>query len=242
MSRSGNHAIANWIFLQAREPRLLLNCAEGKTNPYSSCRPLASGRRWRGSREIDIEAERRGQFSPKSLLMHTYEDSWLGHAFSSQLSENHDDWVGPSRRQVQLIVIRDPCNLMASRIRMGAGLTAQVARKMWKQHAKEALAPSARTSCERMTVIYNRWKRDRKYRRRIASSLEIPFTDEGFEEVPSCAGGSSFDGTKYDGRASQMATEERWKVYRTNEEYQSRIDEEMIAMSESLLNPASHAA
>lgn len=98
MSRSGNHAIANWIFRQAPQPKLLLNCAEGKTNPFLSCRPLSTGIPWQADPDNDVEAERRaGPFRDKALLMHTYEDSWLRHAFSRELDRHHDDWPGPSR-------------------------------------------------------------------------------------------------------------------------------------------------
>lgn len=238
MSRSGNHAIANWIYRQAPQPKLLLNCAEGKTDPFASCRPLSTGLPWRTSPDQDVEAERgTGPFRRKALLMHTYEDSWLRHAFSTELEEAHDEWLGPSRRRIEVLVVRDPFNLFASRLRMGASLSAGIARRIWKQHARAALVPKAPRGHERMAILYNRWCTDRAYRAQIARQLGLEFTDEGVEDVPACNGGSSFDTTSFDGRASEMATTDRWQMFRDDDRYWQIFDEETVALSAELFGP-----
>lgn len=236
MSRSGNHAIADWIFAQARAQKLLLNCAEGKTNPLLSCRPLASGQGWRAEPEIDIEAEREGRFARKALLMHTYEDSWLRHAFSRELEENRERWLGPSRRRVNLLVLRDPYNLFASRLKMGCGLRSHIARSMWNQHAREALGETRRLRGESLVVLYNEWVAKRTYRQEIAEFLELDFRDTGIQAVPECGGGSSFDGTRFDGRASAMPTGERWRHFVGVERFNRLFDSQMIKLTKRLFD------
>ena len=234
MSRSGNHAIADWIFAQARRPKLLLNCAEGKTNPFFSCRPLASGLGWRAEPDIDIVAEREGRFACKALLMHTYEDSWLGHAFSRELEEKREQWLGPARRRINLLVLRDPYNLFASRLKMGCGLRPHIARKIWKQHAREALGETRRLRGETLVVLYNRWAGERSYRCEIAQALGLNFSDATFERVPECAGGSSFDGLRFSGRASEMPTGKRWMQFVEDGPFKDLFDRQMIALTERL--------
>jgi hypothetical protein len=41
MSRSGNHAIIDWVLSQARGRMCFLNCAEPGTNPFRSARPVS---------------------------------------------------------------------------------------------------------------------------------------------------------------------------------------------------------
>lgn len=92
---------------------------------------------------IDLEAERKGRHAPKDLLIHTHEGSWLEHAFSARLEAKRDDWLGRARRRIRLVVLRDPFNLFASRTRMGCRLSAKVAPRIWKQHAR-GVVPYAR--------------------------------------------------------------------------------------------------
>src|SRR5690606_13680606 len=80
MSRSGNHAIINWILSQATGRTCFLNCAEGKTNPFTSARELHEGLSYEVNYpEFNWEQEQAGNFSQKDLLIHSYEDSFLGY-------------------------------------------------------------------------------------------------------------------------------------------------------------------
>jgi hypothetical protein len=62
------------------------------------------------------------------------------------------------------------------------------------------------------TVIgYNQWCKDEQYRRDIADTLGMYFTDDGFLEVSTIGDGSSFDKNKFDGKANKMTTLDRYK-------------------------------
>lgn len=233
LSRSGNHAIVDWMWAQARGRRVLLNCAEGKTNPFASCRPLADGRPWRSSDPaFDIAAERAGALTAKDWLLHTYEDAFLGHVFSPILAERHDAWVGRSARRVDMLVLRDPFNLIASRDRGGIPTPPALTRRLWKQHAREFLGDRRLLRHDKLPVSYNRWVADTAYRRRIADHLGLRFTDAGRETVAGCHGGSSFDGRTYDGRATAMPVLDRWRTRADDPDFWAAFDDEMVALAE----------
>src|SRR4051812_21851371 len=80
MSRSGNHAIVNWMLARASGRTCFLNCAEPGFNPFETCRPLGDDEPGYVSSYpgFDIAAERLGKLSQKDLLIHSYEDTFLG--------------------------------------------------------------------------------------------------------------------------------------------------------------------
>lgn len=239
MARSGNHAVAHWILSQAPGRWLCLNCAEGKANPFATARPLDDGRPWLTNLE-DFEpfAEREGGFAQKDLLVVTHEDHFLANAASREYERHHDEWVGPSARRIDLLVLRDPYNLFASRLRSGVGrLSDGVALRMWKQHAKEFLGRQRRLRAEPKFVSYNRWVASRAYREDLAWALSFPFTDAGFREVPACAGGSSFDGRDYHGRATRMRVLDRWRHYGDDRAFRRLFDPETRELARLAFGP-----
>lgn len=239
LSRSGNHCLIDWILHQSEGRYCFLNCAEGKSNPFETARPLDDGRRALSNMpDLDLEAEREGRFAAKDLLLHSYEDSFLGHACSAAFEARHDRLVGRSRRRLDLLVLRDPFNLFASRRRMGCDLGRATALTMWKQHARAALAGSRHLRHPWLAVSYNHWLRSEGYRRRLAARLGLDFTDGDRRRVARCAGGSSFDGLACDGEAESMAVLQRWRRYADDPDYLSLFDGELRALSRRLFGEA----
>ena len=73
-----------------------------------------------------------------------------------------------------------------------------------------------------MFVSYNDWVQSKEYRRDLANRLELPFTDEGRQKVARwgpTTWGDSFDGLKYDGKATDMKVMERWKKFKNDRMY-----------------------
>jgi len=216
MSRSGNHAIVNWILAQAPGRTCFLNCAEPGCNPYLSARPRTPELPgWRALYDgFDVEAERAGRLSRKDLLIHSYEDTFLGPFRKRENEERHDEWVGRSRRRIDLLILRDPRNLFASRLASGYGwLDDELVARIWAQHAREFLGLRRNLRQERLMVSYNRWVASRSYRRQVAGAIGLEFDDRAAHKVPAAAGGSSFDGTAYDGRAEEMPVLRRWHSF-----------------------------
>lgn len=232
MSRSGNHAIMQWITAQQPGRWLLLNCCEGKQNPFTSARPLPGGDCSQSSYSHDVQQERPGSFSSKELLIFNHEDSFLAHACSDEYEQRHDEWVGPSEERIDLLLLRDPFNLFASRFnRRGYAVKVAAALRIWKQHARQFLGDINRLTQRPVLVSYDHWFCDREYRRRLAADLGLPGSDAGLQRVATCFGGSSFDGLDYDGRAQQMPVLTRWQRLADDPTFASIFDEQTIELA-----------
>src|SRR5215218_7434275 len=237
MSRSGNHAIINWILAQARGRTCFLNCAEPGTNPFLSTRPLTPELPgWRVSYgDFEIEAERAGRFSRKDLLIHSYEDTFLGPFRKPTNEVRHDAEVGGSTRRLDLLVLRDPRNLFASRIASGYGwLEDAMVSRVWSQHAREFLGLQRKLPQERLLVSYNDWVASVAYRRQLAEALGLEFDDSAAHAVPAVAGGSSFDGTAYDGRAEEMPVLSRWHAFVADPRFNRLLSREVLELSDRI--------
>lgn len=239
MSRSGNHALIRWITAQLDGRTCFLNCAEPKTNPFRSARPLRGGHVYEANYDLDLAAEQAGDFSRKDTLVHSYEDAFLGMVCGDDFEQNHDDWVGPSARRVDVLVLRDPFNLFASRRRASyAVVTPHTARRIWKQHAREFAQGPRHLRPDHVLVRYNDWARDEAYRAEIARQLGLRFTDAGINRVPDVGAGSSFDGTAYDGRASEMDVLGRWRHYADDPDFLDFLDDpDLQALSDEVFGP-----
>ena len=123
-----------------------------------------------------------------------------------------------SKERYDIIILRDPYNLFASRIHNwrtnSPARLGQFSRKLeiWKQKAKEVI------NKECYFIDFGKWFVDRGYREHILSWFPegvFIFTDEGKEDMSNypreSVGISSFDGRKFDGKASQMDLLHRYK-------------------------------
>lgn len=246
LSRSGNHAVINWILghLQERD-FCFLNCAEPKHNPFKTCRPLGAGEKsWDTNiPNFDIKEEMRGNFAWKDYLLYSHEDSFLGPLKHRAYIENREKWLGKAGRRKDVLIIRDPFNLFASRKKAGLLLghhthgakpmSLNNVRRIYKQHAKEVLGRSDFLK-DKVVINFNRWVKDRLYRKSIARQLELEHTDEGMKQVSRVAGGSSFDGTAISAEELQRKLEERWKKYAADPEFHEIFDEELRELSNAV--------
>lgn len=240
MSRSGNHAIINWILAQAPGRTCFLNCAEPGWNPFVSARPRTPELPgWRALYEgFEIEAEREGRLSRKDLLVHSYEDTFLGPFKKEENESRHDEWVGSSGRRIDLLILRDPRNLFASRLASGYGwLEDEIVARVWSQHAREFLGLRRNLRQERLTVSYNAWAMSPDYRRGVAEALGLEFDDRAAQKVPAAAGGSSFDGTAYDGRAEEMPVLHRWHRFVGDERFHRMLTREVLKLGDRIFGP-----
>lgn len=247
LSRSGNHAIINWVIRQLDGRYCFLNCTEPKFNPYFTSRPLSGeGKTYQTNIEdFALEKEQQMQFTQKDYLLYNHEDCFLGPLEKSGQSENIDSWVGGSRTRRDILIIRDPFNLFASRIRAGlipseytprgakptSILTLQ---RIYKQHAREFLGKKNYLKKNKIAINFNSWSTDKDYRRNFTDQLGIPFTDKGFREVADVAGGSSFDGLALSGNAHKMNIHSRWKQFASDKEYWALFDPEIIDLARKI--------
>ncbi|MEX2574938.1 MAG: hypothetical protein WD317_11600 [Balneolaceae bacterium] len=245
MSRSGNHAVINWIINQLPGRYCFLNCAEPKHNPFATARPLSEGGKTYKTniRSFDLKDEQQGKFSEKDYLLYSYEDSFLGSLNHPSFKKNRDRWVGRAAVLKTLLILRDPFNLFASRIKSNLLLghytygtkpiSLLALKRIYKQHAREFLGEKKNLK-NRVPVNFNSWATNKTYRRSIMEQLDVPFSDKGFQKVSKVAGGSSFDGLELSEKANEMQLQSRWKEFAADERFWKLFDAELADVTRKI--------
>jgi len=239
LRRSGSHAVVQWLLAQLPGRGAFLdNCAAGE-NPYATCYlPDSVGV------GVDLAGERAAAPAPKDFLLHNYEGRDLTAVFSDAAAAAHDGWVGASARRVDLLVLRDPWNNLASLLRWARGdvhpiaeATVAAAARRYRQYARELLGETRTLRHQPVFVSFNRWVAERGYREALAGQLGFPFTDAGIGAVARwgpTAWGDSFDGLAYDGRAGEMALAERFRWCAGDPFYRGLFDAELVDLAERI--------
>lgn len=238
LRRSGNHAILSWIMQQLPEKAYFLN------NVAAGVSPLRFYHHHFPDRGYQPEAW--GRFSDKGCLIHSYEDYSLRDVVNPYTELRHDFWVGKTIDRYDVLVLRDPFNLLASRLKknyMGVKTAGASVVSLWIEHAQEYIGETAYLKPRKVVISYNQWNKSAAYRHAIALQLGLEFSDKGFSYVSSYGGGSSFDGQSFQGAAKGMDVENRWKVFAEDETFQSLIqNEELRHYSERIFGKISDAA
>ena len=197
MKRSGNHALVNWL-----QPQL-------DAAFFNNLVPLGPLLRGRPMPAPEDYARWRATHGAPSRVLASLEDHDLA-LFPFTAVD------APLRR---LLAVRMPDQLFASRIRKAFvvdmpaypredGPVLRRAMALWKQHARCLLGDAAAYP-GRVAILFDRWFTDADYRAAIARALGVTFDDRGFGRVGAEGGGSSFDGTRFDGDAAKMAVTDR---------------------------------
>lgn len=205
LKRSGNHAIIEWILDQHAGEKccFLNNIHHGALDPYTNYVQLIT-------KEIDYEADiERLRNTSKHLLVYSYEDrqhtsnpdaDLLSSAFQDQFEKTRSNYLGRSRHTFDLMIIRDPFNCFASRIRLCekngpkfAGIQGlEVAARNWKLLARRALELEKSPVSGQIVVNYNTWVIDSDYRMALSRQLLGEFNDSATRKISRFGGGSSF--------------------------------------------------
>jgi len=236
MRRSGNHAVLNWIRAQQPGDTCLLNNVAAGTNPYryKSDNLL----RYHPEHYKQAEVYRRqanGELVKRDCLIYSYEDWSLAQIVQPRFERNRELYIGKSSKQFDLLVLRDPFNLFASRLKQNfvATKTKNLPMvEMWLEYAKEFVAESRYLKRRRVCVNYNRWFADVDYRRALAAQLEMPFSDAGLNTISAFGGGSSFDGTgDRNGlakSASALDVTNRWRQFEDDPNFRQLFDSDEL--------------
>jgi hypothetical protein len=220
MRRTGNHAIASWIE----------DSVPGETLHLNNIKLGMNGYRMRYYwPEPDDKAEytalmRDGfhrRFRPRAALLVSYEDySYKSFARVMQ-RQNFRSHYGCAEKVKDVLLLRDPYNLFASRIMSGKVPTKEAGmdqKAMYLEHAETFLTEMDRGSL--VCINYNRWFLDAAYRADIQRQLGLEQSDADTQFVSSRGGGSSFEGQSMDGRASEMQVLSRWRKMEDNPAFQ----------------------
>ena len=211
MRRSGIHAVVNWIKAAidtTGEPHVLLNnvrlsVLNGKDSNSIFSQNFASSD------------------SPKEHVLIVYEDKRLRRVSDSPLLRH----IGADERK-QMVVLRDPYNLAASRLqrtrrRHSRDTNPRRVSELWPGHAKH---DETWTRC-----VYNRWFLDESYREQLATELGLPTCPPFPNQIARAGHGSSFDGVRYDGRVSEMPVLDRWRTFVEDPEFQQYVNHPSLA-------------
>ena len=202
LQRSGNHVLISWIMAQyaGRPVCFLNNVRHGFADPYETRTQVEL----EGiSPALDVETLRTMR---KDLLIVSYEDdlgkmdpslSLLDSVYGVDPSRRPDDFGLASDHLVDVLVIRDPFNLLASRMKSIDRLTSSsdLSRVVsdWKAMAVRCLDIQSCPQDGVEVVTYNEFISDRGFRTRLSRRLMGTFTDISLHRMSAYGGGSSFD-------------------------------------------------
>jgi hypothetical protein len=149
--------------------------------------------------------------------------------------------IGNSRRVFEVLVLRDPFNLFASRLQCSWGNMALNQVAFWLEHASEFVGKTSYLQ-NKLVVSFNDWFRSEDYRRNLAEAIGRPFSDKALQNVSPWGDGSSFDGKSFDGRAQQMAVLDRWRHFQDDDRYRQLFDRpELWQLAEQVFDVSSQA-
>lgn len=251
LQRTGNHAVINWIYRQTPEFKCYLNFVEIGANPFATFQKRGTIREFEPEfhSRINTITARMGWLKDKETLIYSYEDESLADAFANpRFERSRRRWLGDSAARYDVLILRDPYNLFASRLkkerdfrRNRYSLHCPQERRalinLWKSYAKEFLGDSSVIATEnKVPISYNRWFTDREYRRRLAERLGLEFTDDGASQVLPIGGGSSFDRIEKNAEASKMKVLERWRHFQDDPVFTSifKNDDELTSLSQRI--------
>lgn len=139
------------------------------------------------------------------------------------------------RRQhgVAFLQLRDPYNWLASveealAQRSMSWKASDPPLVRWRQYAELCRAEE--------WIDFGRWSGDAAYRRELAERYEFVQLRDGapWQDVPRRGGGSSFDGTKFAGRAQEMRVDRRWERFAADAKWRAQFDDELVAIAREL--------
>ena len=223
LRRSGNHAVLNWIFKQLQHPVYFINNVEAGMSPFRFGHLHFPDKEYRN--------EAWGNFSPKEYLIYSYEDYSLKDICTPYSESKHDLWVGKTRKRYDVLLLRDPFNLLASRLKknyMDVKTPSESVVSLWIEQAKECLGETNLLKHNKIVINYNQWFRSVEYRQKLASQLGLEFSDKGFNYVSSYGGGSSFDARSFQGNAACMDVETRWRCFKDDKAFLKLVANEEI--------------
>ncbi|MGD1949914.1 MAG: hypothetical protein ACFB14_09735 [Leptolyngbyaceae cyanobacterium] len=229
LRRSGNHAVLHWLRAQIPNAKFLNNVSVD-TSPFRHYHLHFPHK--------GFHDEAWGKFQPKDCFIYSYEDHSLAAIARSRTETRHNLYVGKTQARYDVLVLRDPFNLLASRLKkeyLDVKTNDSSLVEMWIEHAKEYLGETNYLTNQKVVINYNRWFSEADYRQEIAAALNLDFSDAGLDYVSSYGGGSSFDEQGMSGNAQTMNVTCRWQTFAEDERFLSLIrNEELLHYADKI--------
>lgn len=233
LRRSGHHAVIAWIEDCYRDSGAIpAHVNEDEHNGHVLDESDPTWRVYDADKIISIANSIDKNFK---VLIVNYED--LAYSEKYHINAYNDPaWQEVSFKRCDTIIIRDWYNLVASRLKRisddrKSGSYSLFETINWNSLAEmwieQANLLANQHDPDLKCINFNRWRTDKSYRELLAASFGLvnaPISNK----VPNYGGGSSFDGTKYDGKANKMNLSKRW----------SEIDSDMQMEFKKIINSA----
>lgn len=217
LKRSGNHAIVNWLL------------PKGNFLFFNNIVPIAPI--LRNEKALPAPVSYKDWINVRTHLIQRISPLNLRRTTIVGLEDHRLDFTpffDEPCSTANILILRDPANLFASRIRNASRRKQCKPRKphnlaypaelddamkgvleLWKVYAREFLGETDILP-NRIGVYYNAWFTDQEYRYAICRKLNVGGADAGFATVSNYGGGSSFDQTTYDGQNTEMKVLDRY--------------------------------
>lgn len=229
LRRSGNHALIGWILDRTAGPAVFYNNIPPAGPPGSA-----------------VMSESRLRFGGPGRIVLGYEDASAAAVFEGPLS----GWLAERARCVPrlsvVVILRDPHNLFASRLRKWPDRFADASeiaaeRALYRAHLALAVAggaPDLPAGAELVAVRYDRLVGSPAYRSALAVQLGLRPGAGRLEAVSAYGHGSSFDGTSLDGAALARRVLGRWQGMAGDPRLKAVLeDRALMAEAEAVFGP-----
>lgn len=211
MKRTGNHAIINWLL--AHDKFVFFN----NIVPIG---PILDGKH-AVPPPMDFNEWLRGRnFRENRIVIDNFKKLFFRNRTMIASLEDHNLKFSPFKNVpvevTNILLLRDPFNLLSSRIRKGSVLhrpliyptemNAFMKRvpELWKSYASEFLGLTDYLD-NKVSIYFNSWFSSENYRRETSHKLGFEFNDSKYSSVvKKSSGGSSFDGTLFNGHSNEM--------------------------------------
>jgi hypothetical protein len=203
LQRSGNHALIAWAINQhkGKSSCFLNNVRHGNHDLFRIYKEIVLTGLPGLDEKSDAESLRSAQ---KHLLLYSYEDflprmagrnDFLSSVFDPEFEENRERYLGRSEHRIDVLILRDPFNFFASRLKRAPGEKESVEFivRNWKMLARQAIAIDAEAKPGRIVANFNAWLKDVNYRKQLSRKLLGVHDDSSMSDIPALGGGSSFD-------------------------------------------------
>jgi len=235
-SRSGHHAVIDWLFNQYKSDKLFFNYndplkfdplfpdrVQYYLNDKKYYRVISNS--WIESGLVDKKKQEFEQENDvcvntienkdKNLIILNYENIKI-----ENISKIYDSirMKFPKSKIYKVFVIRDLLNLVASKIKSGKEISLEDIKEnsdkiediinLWRDYCKYSLNGN-----DNITVAYNKWFLDNEYREALLQKIDSDFKNSELPNISTFGGGSSFDGFEQNKRPEELKVLERWRDY-----------------------------
>jgi hypothetical protein len=211
MKRTGNHAIINWLLEQDKFVFF---------NNIVPIGPILDGKHAVPSPMDFNEWLHGSNFRENRIVIDNLKKLFFRNRTMMVSLEDHDLKFRPFKNvpvEVKnILLLRDPFNLLSSRIRKGSVLHRPLiyptemnvlmkrVPELWKSYAREFLGLTGYLD-NKVSIYFNAWFSSESYRRETSQKLGFEFNDSKYSSVvKKSSGGSSFDGTSFNGHSNEM--------------------------------------